>query len=139
MKDTFLREERDRDLFRCYMDALVRIGFKYQREAVDYVRTHPAPHYYVSPSVCASFMRRLDRGDRLKEINALARKKFRHIHDIYEKLREGECADMSCERLCEMIVERPAPQFYIGYEHASNIISEQINRYNDEQAEKYGR
>lgn len=136
MKNTELRRERDAALFRSYIAALENNDFRLQRDAVNFVRTHAAPKFFVSPTVCAVFMCRMMKGRSLGNINFLARKKFEELFRRFIELRSLD-AYSSVTTICERLVEQPAPEFYIGYDLARSVINREMRRHHDTVAQRY--
>lgn len=136
MKDTELKAARDRDLFLCYQKALLNHDFRNQWEAIEYVRSHPAPRYYISPKSCSLLLGRIFAGKPIDRLNSLARKRIRRLESSYRQLVQGEGSmkGLSRERICEIIVDMPAPEFYVTHRYATRIISREIIRHNQNQA-----
>lgn len=134
---TMLREERDMALFDAYCAAIKERSFKTHKEAVDYVRLSPAPKWFLSADNCAAEISRMIRG--LKPlVNRSARiKKYSDLLKAYKKA----CADPENEScchyaICEKLVETPAPQWYLGFKHASDIIMQGRRQHNEKIARR---
>lgn len=134
MKDTELKAVRDRDLFVSYQKALREHDFPNQWEAVEYVRTHPAPRFYISSKVCSLLLGRLFAGKSLQGLQGLAKKRLLKLSNMYKAFAGGDFGrkGMSRERICEMLIEMPAPEFYITHRYATRIITKEIARHNQE-------
>lgn len=135
-----LRERRDKELFHAYQNALQEHDFVDQRQAVDYVRKHEAPRWFVSKEFCAAVISCWLRGKELCKMRPNKKRKFKALFEIYNNLK-GQfpyCALNHLE-LCGAIVNMPAPEWFIDHQLASRIISEQINIRNEQIAKKYGR
>ena len=140
MRDTMLRQQRDYELFKAYQSALVEHTFENQRDAVNYVRSHPAPRWFVSKEFCAAVLSSLLRGKDHYNMGKQKRRKFKALLDLYiEKKKEFPYSGMCHLALCEAIVDMPAPEWYLGYEMANKIIAEQIKERNDRIARRYAR
>ena len=140
MKDMMMRQRRDLELFRAYQKALKEQEFSDQREAVDYVRKHEAPRWFVQKEFCASVISRWLRGKELFKMRANKRRKFQALFDLYLKLKnEFPYSALNHLELCGVIVDMPAPEWYIDHQLASRIITEQIKIRNGYLADKYGR
>ena len=140
MRDMMLRQRRDKELFLAYQKALKEKDFSDQREAVDYVRKHEAPRWFVSKEHCAAVISSWLRGKDFFKMRSNKERKFRALYDLYLNLRQQfpYCA-MNHLDFCAALVEMPAPEWYIDYQLASRIITEQINVRNENIANKYGR
>ena len=140
MRDMMLRQRRDIELFLAYQKALKEMDFSDQREAVDYVRKHEAPRWFVSKEHCAAVISSWLRGKNFFKMRRNKERKFRALYDLYIKLRQQfpYCA-MNHLDFCAALVEMPAPEWYIDHQLASRIITEQINHRNEQIARIYGR
>lgn len=140
MRDMMLRKRRDMELFRAYQRALKENTFSDQREAVDYVRKHEAPRWFVSKEFCAAVISCWLRGKEFCKMRPNKKRKFKALYELYVELKNKfpYCA-MNHLDLCAAIVEMPAPEWFIDHQLASRIITEQINIRNEQIASKYGR
>jgi len=138
MKDTELKETRDRDLFACYQRALKENNFQNQWEAIEYVRRCPAPRFYISSKVCAILMGKMFAGKRLERMHPLAYKRLQHLAKMYRAYVSGEAGakGLSRERICEILVDMPAPEFYINNVYASRIINREMRKHNERRAKR---
>lgn len=140
MRDMKLRERRDRELFRSYQKALQENDFVDQRQAVDFVRKHEAPRWFVSKEFCAAVISSWLRGKEFCRMRENKRRKFEALYGIYLSLRnEFPYSAMNLLELCATIVETPAPEWFIDYQSASRIINEQMALRNEQMANRYGR
>ena len=140
MRDMMLRKRRDLELFRAYQKALQENEFSDQREAVDYVRKHEAPRWFVSKEFCAAVISSWLRGKESYKMRNNKKRKFRALYELYIKLRqEFPYSAMNHLDMCAALVEMPAPEWFIDHQLASRIIAEQINIRNEQIASKYGR
>lgn len=133
MKDVELKAIRDRDLFLCYQRALKEHDFQNQWEAVEYVRKCPAPRFYISSKVCSLLLGKLFAGKRLERMHPLAYKRIKHLEKAYKTFVGGEAGKkgLSRERVCELLIDMPAPEFYITNSYATRIINKEIERHNN--------
>ena len=135
-----LRERRDRELFLAYQNALKENDFVDQRQAVDFVRRHEAPRWFVSKEFCAAVISSWLRGKEFCKMRNNKRRKFKAIYEIFVSLRTRlPYSAMTLLELCATIVEMPAPEWFIDYQSASRIINEQMALRNEQMASKYGR
>lgn len=135
-----LRERRDAELFRAYQNALQEHDFVDQRQAVDYVRKHEAPRWFVSKEFCAAVISSLLRGKEFCKMRSNKKRKFQALLDIYNRLKDQfPYSALNHLELCGAIVEMPAPEWFIDHQLASRIITEQIGIRNQQIASMYGR
>lgn len=132
MRDTELKELRDKDLFLCYQNALRENVFRNQWEAIEYVRKSPAPRFYISSKACSLLLGKMFAGKRLERMHPLAYKRVRHLAELYKNIVSGESGQkgLSRERICEMLVDMPAPEFYVSHLYATRIITKGIREHN---------
>ena len=68
------------------------------------------------------------------------KRKFQALFEIYNNLKEQfPYSALNHLELCGVIVEMPAPEWYIEHQLASRIINEQISIRNQKMADIYGR
>ena len=135
-----LRERRDAELFRAYQKALKENTFSDQREAVDYVRKHEAPRWFVSKEFCAAVISSWLRGKEFCKMRPNKKRKFKALFKLYNNLKkEFPYSALNHLELCATIVDMPAPEWFIDHQLASRIISDQIIKRNEQMASLYGR
>ena len=135
-----LRERRDLELFRAYQKALKEHDFVDQRQAVEYVRKHEAPRWFVSKEFCAAVISCWLRGKEFCKMRPNKRRKFQALFDIYNNLKsQFPYSALNHLELCGAIVDMPAPEWFIDHQLAARIITEQINVRNEQIANRYGR
>ena len=140
MRDMKLRERRDTELFRAYQNALKELDFVDQRQAVEYVRKHEAPRWFVSKEFCAAVISCWLRGKEFCKMRPNKRRKFQALFDIYNNLKsQFPYSALNHLELCGAIVDMPAPEWFIDHQLAARIITEQINVRNEQIANRYGR
>ena len=123
MKDTELKEMRDRALYQVYLQGLEEGRFNSMREAGEYVRKQPAPQFFLSSRVASLYIGMIMQGISLLHLNSLSRRRIWTLYDRYvEWKRENASSTLSRERICEILVEEPAPEFYVTMEQARKSI-----------------
>ena len=138
MRDTMLRQQRDFDFFTSYREALKGNVFANQREAIDYVRTHPAPRWYVSREFCAAVLSSRLRGKDLYKMGKSKRRMFDALLELYrQKRQEYPYSELKHSELCEYIISLPAPEWFLGYERADDIILQQMREWNIRKTKRY--
>lgn len=125
-KSTYLREERDRALFEAYTKALRNIRFNTQEEAINYVRTHEAPKFYISGEFAAYVIGRMLRGVSMGVTGIQRIKKFKELFRRFCEVKNTpRMKGLSNKDICSLLVDEPAPEFYINYRMAKGILLEQ--------------
>lgn len=127
MKDTELKRLRDRDLYEVYRRGLEEGRFVSMRDAADYVRQQPAPQYYISSREASLQIGRIEARISLIGLNALSRRRIWRLYDNYVAfLNDNPDTELTRERILEILVDEPAPEFYIGAEMARKILQQEI-------------
>lgn len=129
-KDTEMRQERDHELYLTYLRGLREQHFDYTYEAADWARNQPAPRFYVSSKALVNYIGAIAHGSQLPTMFSQNRKKMKLLYEMYlefQALNPGN--KLSRERICEMLVDEPAPMFYIGHESAMKIILRERQRH----------
>lgn len=134
MKDTELKEARDIALYKVYKEGLVTHTFGTMHEAIDWCRLQPAPCFFLSAKRLSNYITLLQCGHNLNSLHPSTRKKVKHLYARYIefKTKHPLGKEMSRNQICELLVEEPAPEFYIGWRHALRIIRK-------EQSKQWGR
>lgn len=123
MKDNYLKEQRGEDLYRVYVDGLQSGRFVTMRDAADYARGQKAPRFYISAEKASLLVGRIIAKTSLITLNSLSRKRAWELYDRYEAFMRKNPDNGLCRvRIMELLVEEPAPEFYIGSEMARKIL-----------------
>lgn len=126
MKSIYLREQRDKEIFRLYSEALSSGKFRSGPAIIDYVRKHPAPRYYVSSYFISRAIYSIMRGKPLDVKGMNAVRKFTDLYKLFLKLRATEeYKSYSVHGISEVLEKYPAPEFYISARTTRLIISQQ--------------
>ncbi len=138
MKDTELKRTRDRDFYRTYVDCLQTCRFKNRYEAVDHVRKHSSPCFYISPKVLSNYIGIILRGDILPQLNSSGKRRLKELYKRYrDYITMHPNTNLSRERICEILVEEKAPEFYIGRSLAFQILSRERKKAIKELQNRY--
>lgn len=67
-------------------------------------------------------------------MHPLAYKRIRRLADMYKTYVSGEngMKGLSRERVCEVIVDMPAPEFYVSHLYATRIITKEMRKHNQQ-------
>ena len=138
MRDTMLRQQRDYEFFKCYREALENNVFANQREAIDYVRTHPAPRWFISREFCAAVLSSKLRGKDHYKMGKAKRRMFDILMELYnQKRQEYPFSEMSHVELCDVIISGPAPEWFLGSYRANEIVNQEIREWNLRKTRRY--
>lgn len=140
MKDTELRQERDRSVYETYLRGLRTQTFTTVREAADWVRSQPAPQYFISGRMAAYYISKLQQGKDLGKVHPNTRQKVLDLYANYLRYREEH---PDCRRgrqyICELLVEEEAPCYYINYEYTCMIINRMRAQHQKQLQKRYRR
>ena len=127
MRDSRLREQRDEDLYRVYVKGLEEGRFDNVSQAAEYVLTQPAPRFYISEFKANAYFGLIKAGVSLIGLNSSSRRRIWclwHRYNDYVSRHPG--THLSRERILSILVEQPAPEFYLGHQHARKILKKEI-------------
>ena len=123
MKDTELKAIRDRALYQVYLQGLEEGRFSSMREAGEWVRLQPAPQFFISARTASLYVGRILAGISLMNVNSELRRKIWCLHDRYvEYLAANPGNDLSRERIFELLVDEPAPEFFLSMDMTRQCI-----------------
>lgn len=136
-KDTDLRKKRDKAIFDAYNRALVEQSFQTQSEAVEFVRTHPAPRFYISVDFCVTVISRLASG---KDPGVSGKQRIRKFRELYRRYLietdKPENKNKPLWEICSKIVDQEAPEFYLNFRATSEIINRQREKRQEKLAQQ---
>lgn len=128
MKDTELKRMRDEALYNVYLQGLEAGEFASQQQASDYVSLHSAPQYFIEAKKLSTYFGMIESHISLIALNSASRRRVWHLYDEYRAWRRNHPdSKLTRERVCELLVEEPAPEFYLKPESVRRII-QRMNR-----------
>lgn len=95
-----------------------------QHEAYERMVKQPAPRYYITPKQAFLVIARMVKGDfeRVNMMLPLRRKMYYSLFDEFVKLCEKPSFyGKSVSYICQFLVERPAPEFFIAPDRARHL------------------
>lgn len=117
---------RDRDIYLAFKESLKTKDFNSLIEAADYARLSPAPQYYIDSRTASLLVGKVLKGMPLGNMFDCQRRRIESIVDSYKAyLYINPNTKLSRERIVEIIVNQPAPEFYVSLERARKIIQQQ--------------
>ena len=129
MKDTELTQRQARDLYRVYKKGLEEGRFSSLRDASDWVRRQPAPCFYISSKRASILVGMIQSGVSLLHQGHNSRRMAWQLFHYYKDYRkEHPDTELSRERIIELIVDEPAPEFYLTSEAVRHILSAEIKK-----------
>ncbi len=129
MKDTNLKRKRDADLYQTYLRGLEGGCFANASQAAEYVTKQPAPQFYISSREINLHIGKIQSGTSLIYLNSMSRKRVWQLYDNYLRyLSEHPDTKLSRERILEILVEEPAPEYYLSWQAARQILRREIKK-----------
>lgn len=121
-RSTYLRKQRDIALFESYSKAIQEHDFANQKEAFDYVRKHAAPRFFSSNMFCESMITKMLNGQPTGLKNPQAVRKYNELFRRYKQKAE-QYPEKTIREICAIIVDEPAPEFYLNRRITQWIIA----------------
>lgn len=122
-RDTELRQERDRELYSIYVKGLNEQNFENTHEAADWARSQPASKFFISSKSLVNYIGQRLANAPLTNMFEENRRRMEYLYGLYlDFIANNPNTTLSRERICEILVESPAPMFFIGHESAIKII-----------------
>ena len=125
----FFLAERDKEIMKRYAQIVGSTECKTRTEALSLVVHSPSTRFWVSPEQAAKVIEKLINGGDTQKMTACKQRMYAELYRRFlEKIKLDEYKDMSISRLCEILVEEEAPEFYLLPETAMDIFIEQRNK-----------
>ena len=129
MKDTELTRQQGLALYDEYKKGLEQGLFTSLRNAADYVRKQPAPRYYISEKRASVLIGMIQSNTSLVNLgHNLRRMVWQLFRDYKQYKAENPDCKLSRERILELLVERPAPEYYLSAVAVRHILSDVMKR-----------
>lgn len=123
-------------LYELYKKGLQEGRFKSLRDAAPWLAKQPAPCFFISARQASLRIGQMMCHVSIMKFHASQRRMITRLYNDYKQyLREHPECNLSRERVLEILVERPAPEFYLSEEAIRNIIGEEIQKVR----ERWGR
>ena len=129
MKDTGLNRKKAEALYCTYKKGLAEGRFDSMFGAAAWCARQPAPCFYISSKRASLLVGRILAGVSLIDLNASNRRMVWQLYRDYRQfLADHPGTTLSRERIMEILVDRPAPEFYVSTDGARKILALQIKR-----------
>ena len=124
MKDMEIRKMRDRALYDVYVKGIREHDFANEDEAADWARRQPAPSFYISPWNLQKYFVQIKHHRPMNKLFSTTRRKIRELYQRYLDYKVQH-PDTKLRRIhvCMLLVDEPAPEFYIGLVLTKQIIA----------------
>lgn len=133
MRNMEIIRAREKAIYETYRRGLEEGRFASFRDAGEWVVRQPAPRFYIEARTVSLLVGMMERGKCPHRLHASSRRLVRQMLDNYRAYMEAhpDCG-MSRERVMELLVEEPAPEFYITGDAARKIIRKEVRRIREE-------
>lgn len=105
-------DQRNDDLMTVYHKTIVSAKYVRMPDIYKKVANSPSRRFWVSEERAAIVVCSMLRGDKLKNMRPLKREMYNEIYSRVMKLREKN-PDTPISQLVAVVIEQPAPKFYI--------------------------
>lgn len=127
--------DRDRDLLEAYQKAIEISDYPFSlTDVLQKTVNMPAKRFYSSTKYACMCIKAMKQG---KPVIYQQKEKERMIHEVFSRVQQEEIAhpDVKLDQLIEIVMDRPAPEFYLKISSAKVIIckAKQKKRFNEEQ------
>lgn len=128
--------ERNADLMRAFREQLALARFVVMPEIFEMVAESPASRFWVSEERATIVISAMDAGKPLPRMRSNKREMFEEIYRRFLAERKKH-PDMSTYELVTMIVNQPAPKFYLTPRTVGEFIYRIKNGWYDKQFDRY--
>lgn len=126
MKNTELKKTRDKALYHEFRKGLSEGKFATMGEAAEYVCKQPAPQFFIEPKKASVLVGRIMADVSLINLNSCSRRRAWELYRRYVRyMDEHPGCKLARERVMEILVEEPAPEFYIEAQRAKKILNKE--------------
>lgn len=127
MKDTELKREKARALYAIYREGLERGCFASMRDAGEYLSHQPAPRFFIDPRQASLLIGKILSNVSLINLNSQQRRMILRLYKDYKAfIAENPHTNLSRERILEILVEAPAPSFYMTPEAIRKALRKEV-------------
>ena len=123
MKNTELKKLRNKALYLAYKDGLEKGCFATMREAAKYVCKHPAPRFFIEAEKASVLVGKILSNVSLINLNTCSRRLVWQLyHNYQDYIAKHPGCKLSRERIMEILVDEPAPEFYLEPQRTRKIL-----------------
>lgn len=127
MKDTELSLSQKRALYSTYIKGLEEGLFTSLRNAAEIVTKQPAPCFFISPKRASILVGMIQGGVSLVNLGHNTRRMaWQLFHNYKDYRREHPDCNLSRERILEILIDQPAPEFYLSPTAVRHILASAI-------------
>lgn len=119
----FILAERDQEIMKRYAQIVGSERCKTQTEALTRVVQSPCKRFWVTPECAAKVLAKLHKGGDVSKMTPCKQRMYTELYRRFlEKQKLEEYKNMSLSRICEILVEEEAPEFYLLPDTAMDIF-----------------
>ena len=127
MKDTELTQRQARALYAVYVKGLEEGRFASLRDAANWVRKQPAPCFFISSKRASILVGMIQSNVSLLYQGYNTRRlAWRLFHDYKQYRKEHPDTTLPREHILEILVDQPAPEFYLSAVAVRHILAKKI-------------
>ena len=127
MKDTELKREKGRALYAIYREGLEQGRFTSMRDAGNYISRQAAPRFYIDARTASLLIGKILAGVSLINLQAQQRRMIWRLYKDYKKfIADNPNSGLSRERIMDILVESPAPSFYMTPEAIRKVLRKEV-------------
>lgn len=128
-------EDRMRDLMRAYDEYISSCEYIRMPDVYAAIVNMPARRFWVSDTRATKVIYSMLKGDRLRGMRPLKKEMYIDILKRVKKIRSKH-PGMSLKKCCEIVVESPAPKFYLTPGTAKVMVCKYRKKWNREKLRK---
>lgn len=126
-KDTELKQARNLEIYRRYVEGLEAGRVENMRSAADYILQQKAPQFYISSHTASLIIGKIDALVSVILPNPGFRARALTLYSNFLKYkREHPGTQLARERILEILVEEPAPEFFLDEETIRQILQNEV-------------
>lgn len=133
------RVEMSRALYESYLAILTAGECRTQFEAIERARKSPAPHFFTSARNCCYVLTKMANGEPTGLSNPDKVRKFKELDRRAREYRETHTEWPGLMNVSRIIVNEPAPEYYICYSTAKQMILSERKKRQEEVARKWAK
>ena len=115
------RQERDKDLIRVYREVIARHTHIHLPSVIEEVVSSPSKRFWVSEERAKIVIAEMTRGKSLENMNQTRRNMYIEIYRRVLLMQQSR-PDLPLSRLVELVIDEPAPCFYLTPQSAKVIL-----------------
>ena len=133
------RVEMSRALYESYLTILTSGECRTQFEAIEKARKSPAPHFFTSARNCSYVLTKMRAGESTGLRNKDKIRKFQELEKRAEEYRKTHDEWPGLLNVSRIIVNEPAPEYYICYSTAKQMILHERRKRQEEVARRWAK